>query len=108
MSDWMMSNLPGMLLSSVLESFVVTLVVYSLCAVFVLYKGMKGVRGWHLLAVFSCVLLLQGSLNLLVQIMLPSTDLLGAIALMRIIVSPAILSCLALLTLKYRARPDGD
>lgn len=104
MTEWLMKNLPGMLLGSALESFVVTLVIYSLCAVLVFYRGMKGIRGLHLLAVFTCLLFVQGALNLFFQILFPSTEPLGVSVLLRILVSPAILSGLALIVLKNRAR----
>ena len=102
MTEWLMRNLPGMFLNSVVESFVVTLLVYFLCAVFFLYKGMSGVRGWHVLAVFVCVLFVQGALNLFVQVLFPSTEPLGVSMLLRVLICPVVLSWIALLTLKNR------
>lgn len=104
MLQWLLVNLPGMIFNSMLECAVVTLVVYLLCAVFVFHRGRRGASLWHLVTLFFAVLFLQGLASLFIQVLYPSPVTLDALTISRILVSPAVISALALLVLRTRLK----
>lgn len=101
MSQWLIVNLPGMVFNSMLESAVATLIAYVLCAVFLFYSGRHGLKVWNFLFLYLAVLIFQGVINLVLQMIIPPS--MPELTL-RIVIIPIVVSLVVLILVKRKEK----